>query len=333
MTELINNKINICEKKLERLKSFVDSDIRLVKVKSIKKLKNRGIKWVYDVTVEPNHTFISEGLVLHNTVTISKANIHATLRCETTLLAAANPKFGRFDAYASVPSQINLPPTLINRFDLIFPVRDIPDKFKDEKIASHVLESTIKPEMLKTEIPIDFLRKYIAYSRQNIFPKLSEAAISEIKNFYITMRNEGKSSEVGIKAVPISARQLEALIRLSEASARLRLSENVTRVDAKRAIELLKHCLMQVGFDYETQTFDIDMLSSGITASARNKISIIKEIMEGFEGKNVKIIPVDELISEAAKKGIDKNAAEDVIEKLKRYGDIFEPKRGFISRI
>lgn len=267
------------------------------------------------------------------TITVSKANIQSTLRAETTMLAAANPKFGRFDAYASVPSQIDLPPTLINRFDLIFPVRDIPDKFKDEKIASHILESTIKPDILRTEITTEFLKNYIAYAKQNIFPKLTETAINEIKNFYVSLRDSGKTIEGGVKSVPISARQLEALIRLSEASARLRLSENVTRSDAKRAIELLKSCLMQVGFDYETQTFDIDMISSGITASTRNKIAVVKDIINGFGDKDVKSIPIDDIYAEAASKGIDKNAVEDILEKLKRYGEIFEPKRGFIQKI
>ena len=182
-------------------------------------------------------------------ISISKANIQATLRAETTVLAAANPKLGRFDPYAPIASQIDLPPTLINRFDLIFPIRDLPNKELDEKIAGHVLNLQQNPEDIKTEISGQLLRKYLSYAKQKIIPQLSNEAIQEIKDFYIDLRNSGQKGEGEIRPIPISARQLEALVRLAEASARSRLSDKVIRQDAKRAIELLKHCLMQVGFD------------------------------------------------------------------------------------
>ncbi|MBU0930086.1 MAG: minichromosome maintenance protein MCM, partial [Nanoarchaeota archaeon] len=206
------------------------------------------------------------------TITIAKANIQATLRSQTTILAAANPKLGRFDPYQPIAAQIAMPSALINRFDLIFPIRDLPTREKDDKIASHILQIQKSPEMLKYEIPLDLFKKYIAYARQRIHPKLTDAALKEIKEFYVNLRNMETSGEPGLKPIPITARQLEALVRLAEASARVRLSQQVTKLDAKRAINILKHCLMAVGFDYETQTFDIDRISTGIPASQRSRI-------------------------------------------------------------
>ncbi len=266
-------------------------------------------------------------------ITIAKANVQATLKAETTVLAAANPKFGRFDPYQPIASQIDLPPTLVNRFDLIFPIRDLPNREKDSKIAGHVLSLQQKPEELKTELTNEMLKKYIAYAKQKIFPKLTNEAVDEIKKFYVELRNSGTSTEEEIKPIPISARQLEALVRLAEGSARVRLSNKVKREDAKRAIGILKKCLMQVGFDYETGKIDIDRISTGISAAQRSKIVVIREIINALESKGLKQIPIEEIISLASEKGIEGSKVEEVIEKLKRSGDLFEPKAGYLSKI
>jgi len=262
-------------------------------------------------------------------VTISKANIQASLRCETTVLAAANPKFGRFDPYDTVASQINLAPTLINRFDLIFPIKDLPDATKDEKMAKFILELH-KNNVEKPEINTKLLRKYFAYARQNIFPKLTDAAAEELQEYYLKMR---ASASGEIKAIPISARQLEGLVRLSEASARLRLSDKVLKRDAKKAVELMDYCLRQVALDEKTGTFDIDRIATDTPASTRNKLIIIKELIQELEAKVGKTIPIEDIIKSAAEKDIIEAEAEEIIQKLKRAGDIFEPRRGFISRI
>ncbi len=267
-------------------------------------------------------------------ITVHKANIQATLKAETTVLAAANPKLGRFDPYQPIASQIDLPPTLINRFDLIFPIKDVPNKDRDDKIASHVLALHQQPETIKSEIPIELMKKYISYVRQKVHPKLSNSAVDEIKSFYVNLRNSNQGTTGDeIKPIPISARQLEALVRLSEGSARVRMSEKVNRDDAKRAISLLKNCLMQVGFDQETNQFDIDKLSTGITTAQRSKIVLIREIINDLEKKLGKSIPIQEIINEANNHGIDESKVEEVIDKMKREGSVFEPKHGFLSKI
>ncbi|MDP4012628.1 MAG: minichromosome maintenance protein MCM [Candidatus Nanoarchaeia archaeon] len=282
--------------------------------------------------MEPEDRSAMHEALEQQTITISKANINATLRAQTTVLAAANPKLGRFDPYQPIPSQIDLPPTLINRFDLIFPVRDIPNKDTDNKIATRILGFQKDQDMIEPDIPVALMKKYIAYVKQKVSPKLTEGAMEEIKSFYVNLRNQETEGE-GIKAIPITARQLEALVRLAEGSARVRLSDKVTRQDAKRAINLLKYCLMQVGFDPETGQIDIDRIGTGITAATRNKMVVIREIIDAFEAKGKKTIPIEDIMAEAMEKGLTERNIEEVIEKLKRSGDIFEPKRGHIQKI
>ncbi len=266
------------------------------------------------------------------TITISKANIQATLRAETTVLAAANPKFGRFDPYDTVVNQIELPSTLINRFDLIFPIKDIPDPVKDEKMAKFILNLHQNPFAETPDIDTRLLRKYIAYSKQNIFPKLTDSAIEELKNYYLKMRSSG-ISEGSVKSIPISARQLEGLVRLSEASARLRLSHKVTKKDAKKAVDMLDHCLRLVALDEETGRIDIDRIATDTPATERSRIGVIKEIINELENKLGKTIPLEDIMKQAEEKGLSESDVEEVIQRLKRAGDLFEPRRGFISRI
>lgn len=265
------------------------------------------------------------------TVTISKASIQATLRAETTVLAAANPKLGRFDPYETIAKQIDLPPTLINRFDLIFPIKDLPNKEKDARTAEFILSRHKDINRTDIDIPTTLIRKYVAYARQKITPKLTDTAIEEILEYYLKMRQSGGSG--GVQTVPISARQLEALVRLSEASAKLRLSDKVSRKDAKKAVELLDFCLRQIAYDEKTGTIDIDRIATDVPATQRNKIVIIKGILADMENKIGKAIPIDDIIKMAEEKGVSHSETEELLQKLKRMGDIFEPKPGFLTRI
>ena len=264
------------------------------------------------------------------TVTISKANIQATLRAETTVLAAGNPKLGRFDPYTPIPQQIDISPALLSRFDVIFIIRDLPNKIQDEAIATHVLEEH-KQEVIRDIIDPKLLRKYIAYAKQKIKPKLTDEAIEEIKNFYVKLRNQQIRSESDIKPIPITARQLEGIIRLSEAHARMHLSEQVKKIDAQKAIEILKMSLQQVGYDEESQSFDIDKMTTGITSSKRGKILSVREAISQLESKIGKLIPLEE-IQKVLEGRITNMELEDALSQLAKSGDIFHPKKGFIQR-
>jgi replicative DNA helicase Mcm len=294
-------------------------------------LANKGLVCIDELEkMDPNDRSAMHEAMEQQTITISKANVQATLRAETSVLAAANPKFGRFDPYQSIAQQIDLPPTLINRFDVIFTLRDLPNRDKDEKIASHVLREHVKKGEEMT-VPRDLFRKYVAFAKQRIKPQLGEEAIAEIKKFYVDLRNKPVASESALRPIPISARQLQALIRMAEASAKLRLSEVVSVEDAKSAIEIMKYYLMQVGYDYESKTIDIDRITTGISTSKRSKILTVLHTITELEDKLGKMIPIEELEKELEGKMEEFEIEEGIIE-LKKRGDLYEPRKGFISK-
>jgi replicative DNA helicase Mcm len=295
-------------------------------------LANKGLVCIDELEkMDPQDRSAMHEAMEQQTVTISKANVQATLRSETSVLAAANPKFGRFDPYQSVAQQIDLPPTLINRFDIIFTLRDIPDRDKDSRIATHVLSEHQK-QGAHVVFEKEFLRKYVAYAKQKIKPKLSKEAVEELKKFYVDLRNKPVSSDSSLRPIPISARQLQALVRMSEASAKVRLSPEVTIEDSKRAIELMKYYLMQVGYDYESKTFDIDKISGKISSSERNKVFMVKDVINELEGRVGKLIPVEEVEKELEGK-LTKDEIDEAISKLNSNGVIFKPRRGYIQRV
>ena len=294
-------------------------------------LANKGLVCIDELEkMDPNDRSAMHEAMEQQTITVSKANVQATLRAETSVLAAANPKFGRFDPNQPIAQQIDLPPTLINRFDIIFTLRDIPDREKDERIADHVLHEHRK-EGESMLIPRELFRKYVAYAKQRVKPELTDEAVDEIKRFYIELRNRPVAIEGGLRPIPISARQLQALIRMSEASAKMRLSKKVTKEDAKRAIDIMKYYLMQVGYDYESKTFDIDRISGKFSSSQRGKILTVRDIIADLENRIGKMIPIEEIEKELEGK-MKKEEIDDAMSKLSSSGDIFSPRKGYVSR-
>jgi len=295
-------------------------------------LANKGLVCIDELEkMDPQDRSAMHEAMEQQTITISKANVQATLKAETSVLAAANPKFGRFDPYQSVAQQIDLPPTLLNRFDVIFTLRDIPDRKKDELIAKHVL-SEHKKQGESMLIPREIFRKYVAYAKQKIKPELTEEAVEEIQKFYVELRNKPVASESALRPIPISARQLQALIRMSEASAKIRLRDKVLIEDAKKAIEIMKYYLMQVGYDYESKTFDIDRISGKFSSSQRNKVFLVRDTITELESRVGKLIPLEEIEKELEGK-LEKGEIDEAINKLDINGVIFKPKRGYIQRM
>ena len=186
--------------------------------------------------------------------------------------------------------------------------------------------------MIRDVIDGKLLRKYIAYAKQKVKPKLTDEAIEEIKDFYIRLRNQPTKSDAEIKAIPVTARQLEGIVRLSEAHAKMHLREEVIREDAKQAIELLKYSLMQVGYDEESKTFDIDRVTTGITASRRGKTFIVRDTLSQLESRLGKLIPTEE-IRKALEGKLSDVEMEDALSLLEKEGFIFKPRKGFVQRI
>ncbi len=262
------------------------------------------------------------------TISIAKASIVATLPAQTAVLAGANPKYSRFDPYRSIAEQIDIPDTLLSRFDLKFVLRDEPVKELDEKLATHVIQVRMSPQEIKPLIPPEMLRKYIAYVRHTCKPDLTAEAAEKIKQFYIDMR----SSYAGQgEAMPITLRQHESLIRLAEAAAKIRLSNKVEALDADRALKVMEFSLKQTAFDLRTGKFDIDR-TEGVASSKRNAIRIILDIIEKLEKTIGKPVPVDEILAEAENAGISSRDTEELLTSLKRDGTLYEPKVGHLQK-
>lgn len=286
------------------------------------------------------------------TISVAKAGILATLKSRCALLGAANPKYGRFDRYEGIAQQINMPPALISRFDMIFVLLDTPNEDMDSRIAKHILNShyagelseqrknlpssTItqeevddRMEIVKPVYDADILRKYVAYARRNIFPVMEDEARDHLVKFYMDLRRMGDGKDA---PVPVTARQLEALVRLSEASARLRLSNIATLEDAKRTTRIVYSCLRQVGVDPDTGAFDVDVIASGTSKSQRDRIKIIREIIKAVGEKHPGgKAPLEEIYAEAMNQDIDKQHAEDLIARMRRSGDLIKPDKEHVK--
>ena len=264
------------------------------------------------------------------TVSIAKAGIMATLNSRCSVLAAANPKFGRFDRYKILAEQIDLPAPIISRFDLIFVVEDKPTREGDAKLADHILKIH-QSNTVDYEIEPELLRKYIAYARKNVNPHLTDEAMEVLRNFYVDTRNSNPEEQA---AVPITARQLEAIIRLSEASAKIKLKETVDKEDAQKAVALQMACLKEVGVDPETGEMDIEVMEGRTPKSDRDKIQRVTEEIALLEEEYAGNAPLNVLISNMNEKyGISEDKVESIVRNLRQKGVIYEPNTGYFRRV
>lgn len=309
-------------------------------------LADKGIACVdeLDKMSPQDRSSIHESLE-QQTVSVAKAGITATLQSRCAVLGAANPKYGRFDESKTIAEQIDLPPTLLSRFDVIFAMTDRPNVTEDTKVARHILRVHRRGEILKYEDPNmiegvdateiladdadlvpkiepELLRKYIAYSKR-ITPVLTNEAMSALENYYVRIRSQGEGKG---SSVPITARQLEALVRLSEASARARLSSVVTEEDAKRAIDIVEYFLQRVAS--EGGRLDIDIIVTGLSRSQQEHIHILKKLIRDLSDP-VTGVPESELIQRAEAEGIAAEKAKGLLKKLSDQGEIYQPRAGY----
>lgn len=264
------------------------------------------------------------------TVSIAKAGIVATLNARASILAAANPAFGRYLHGRPVTENIDLPPTILSRFDLIFVVTDLPNAERDRALAEYVVDfhRQVYPESLDHVISHELLKKYIAYARKYIKPKLSDSAKKKLIDFYVEMRARSQGADSPIAITP---RQLEALIRLAEAHAKISLSEVVSESDADAAIELMLAFLRSVGYDIETRQFDIDIVMTGQPKSQRDRIVVVLNLLEKMvEEAGGEAVKKDDFIRSAVEKGVEEQFVRKVLDKLYDSGEIIEPRPGYI---
>ena len=263
------------------------------------------------------------------TVSVAKGGIVATLNARTSILAAANPTLGRYDPYRTVSENISLPVTILSRFDLIFVLRDVPEKIKDARMTEHIL-NLHRTGVSPVDPPIDaeLFRKYVSYAK-NIKPVLTKDAMERLKAFYLVMR---AASETEGTPVAITARQLESLVRVAEARARAALREEVLAEDADRAIEIMTKSLEQVGIDVSSNKFDIDILMTGKPKSLRDKLSVILGLISSME-KETGMVDKERLVERLVTEyDISAGEAERMIGQLLKEGTLFAPRDGFIKK-
>jgi len=279
------------------------------------------------------------------TISVAKAGITATLQSRCAVLGAANPKYGRFDENRSIAEQIDLPPALLSRFDAIFTMTDRPDAEYDRQVASHILrvhrrgevmlhESPEKVQEVDTEgimeastglVPAmdrDFLRKYVAFSKR-ITPIMSDEAMRTLEEYYISIRKLGEAEGA---SVPITARQLEALIRLAESSARARLSPVVSSDDASRAIRIVEYYLNKVASEGGRR--DIDILATGTSRSQRERIYVLKSLVQQLADER-RGVSLEELVQKASSEGIGEEQVRSLLKRLSDAGEVYSPQPGY----
>ena len=287
------------------------------------------------------------------TISISKAGINAKLRTRCSILAASNPKGGRFlhpDEAGPYTRQVNLPPPLFSRFDVIWLMSDTPEEEYDRKIASHILanrQSGVDEYAIEQGNEVDpmlnaskessqdhegkevlsreMFRKYVAYAKRNHHPVLNDDARKRIIDYYTSMRTKVTDSadnmEKGKDVITITARALEALSRMAEASAKVRLSDVAEYEDVLRALrlfELWRHELMGDNFDETT-------IQSGKTTKGRNLESFLKKIIqEMFEGTKINPSTAD-LLQRTRSEDFDDDRVMSTLETMRTNGTLYSP--------
>jgi replicative DNA helicase Mcm len=297
-------------------------------------LADQGIACIDEFDkMDPNdRNAIHEAMEQH-TVSIAKAGIIATLNARTSILAAANPTLGRYEPSLSVQDNIRLPFTILSRFDLMWIMVDTVEATKDRKLAQFILglhqRKKISTESATPPLPPAFLKKYIGYANRYVVPQLTSEAAEVIENFYVDLR---KTAEGGAAPVPITARQLESLVRLAESRARMALRSKVNKEDAQAAVRLMEASLRMVALDSITGKIDIDRLVSKMSAAQRSSSDIILKVMRDLESEGTSTIDEEALLQRVQSMGLPRDRAEQVIKKLVAEGILFHPREGKVRR-
>ncbi|KAK4034795.1 MCM2/3/5 family-domain-containing protein [Parachaetomium inaequale] len=266
------------------------------------------------------------------TVSVAKAGIITTLNARTSILASANPIGSRYNPDMSVPQNIDLPPTLLSRFDLVYLILDRPDEKTDQRLARHLLSMYLedKPESAQSNndiLPIEFLTSYISYARANIQPTITPEAGRELVEAYVEMRKLGQDVRAAEKRITATTRQLESMIRLSEAHAKMRLSETVTRDDVKEAVRLIKSALKTAATDSQGR-IDMSLLTEGTSAAERKRradmkdavVRLLDELTAG--GQAVRFSEVARKLAEGAGVPVEPGDFAEVMRTLEMEGAV-----------
>ena len=257
------------------------------------------------------------------TVSLSKAGIHAQMKSECGVLAAANPTKGSFDMSAPFSSQIGMPQPLISRFDLVFVIQDIPDIEQDRRLVDHIISAVDDPtsdDVYNDLIPVDLLQKYIAYARQHIKPVITTEIRNIIREFYTDARRRYRPSPT---SMPYNARQLLALPRLAQASAKAELRDKVEIKDIDRAKQIISEYLWRMGIDMRAADVNVIKCHTGMDKSQLEKIQLLRNAItkvsthNEFEKANLR-----EIEFEMSRYNIDKHIVHSMLQQMAHNKEI-----------
>ncbi|KAF2445390.1 DNA replication licensing factor mcm4 [Karstenula rhodostoma CBS 690.94] len=266
------------------------------------------------------------------TVSIAKAGIITTLNARTSILASANPIGSKYNVNLPVPQNIDLPPTLLSRFDLVYLVLDRIDEMADRRLAKHLvgmyLEDTPEHANRNEVLPIEFLTSFISYARTNIHPKITDGAQKALVDAYVAMRALGADVRSQERRITATTRQLESMIRLAEAHAKMRLSEIVTADDVHEAVRLIKSALKQAATDARTGLIDMSLLTEGTSTSDRRRKEDLKRAVLGAidefgsAGQNVRLSDLVKKVRDGATEQIENQEFLEVLKAAELEGSV-----------
>jgi len=292
-------------------------------------LADKGVACIDELDkMRPDDRVAIHEALEQQTVSVAKGGIVATLNARAAVLAAANPSLGRYEPHRNVSENINLPVTILSRFDLIFIIKDQPEPDYDSRMSEHILalhRSKVSPET--APFAPDFLRKYISFAKR-ITPVLTPEAVIELRDFYLKMRSKGGEEA----AVAITPRQLEALVRISEARARAFLRDTVTVEDAKSAIRMMTVSLSDVGVDVKTGAMDIDVIMTGKPRSLRDSFQRVIETVAEMERETGTVEETVLIAALVDKEKMEEREARRLIGQLIKEGILYSPKPGRLKR-
>jgi len=301
-------------------------------------LADKGLAAIDEIDKIPDEVSSAmHGAMSKQRVEISKGGFsNVSLPSRTSVLAAGNPKWARFDQYEPMGEQLELPGALMDRFDLIWTMIDDPDADHDNKVADHILDTVDAAtrnvaggdvdgdvlDSISADVDQEFLRHWIAYARKNYYPTLPQEVKDRIKEFWSELRSVSYGNED--TPIPVTKRKLKGLVRIAQASARVRLSDEVNREDAERACRLMLQSMKKVGIDPETGQFDADIVETGTSKAQRDRIKSLKSLIAEIEDEYADGAPIDEVLARAEDIGLDPEKAEQEVENLYKKGELYE---------
>ncbi|KAJ3049510.1 hypothetical protein HK097_009509 [Rhizophlyctis rosea] len=273
------------------------------------------------------------------TISVAKAGIITTLNARTSILACANPINSKFDTKLPVVQNVNLPPPLLSRFDLLYLILDKPNERDDRRLAQHLVGLYVddNPRMSEESfVPIELFSKYVNYARTKCNPEISNEAAECLVDFYVKMRKTGRDNG-GDKTVAFTTRQLESMIRLAEAHAKMRLSNTVDKEDVEEANRLVHTALQTIAIDPKTGLIDLDLITTGISQRSRSiredKRRALRALLQDSDKATFKWIELFRAFNDQSSERIEERDFDALLEDLTDEGLVVVTGRGQANKV